>query len=762
MDKKFIAHFRKDGCVQTVKEHCVNVSKYAAGSLRSLGLEKTGELLGLLHDMGKEKNDFQKYIMSLDGVRGSVRHAYVGARYLLDLNDKEFAVVILSYVIAAHHSLFDCLDNGTDNGFSRIRERDDGYAEAVGNYFGDVLKNEDFDKLLKASVLEVSGKLKQILALKQKNVQVAKNDLRFYVSLLVRLLLSGLKDADNKDTFEFCEDMMFPFVDAKWDLYISNMNCLFERFTLDTPINQARNRLSEQCKVLENKPTGIYRLNLPTGAGKTLASLRAAVLHAKKQNKKHIFYAVPLLTITKQNTKVVYDAVGQVDVLEHDSDITYEKGSDEQLYTENWSSPITVTTLVQFLNTLFGHKSSNIRRFLSLADSVVIIDEVQSVPMNMLSLFNLAVNFLSLFCNTTIILCSATQPCLEKVNHPLVGAEDLVPYDKGLWDTFKRADFKSVKMDLDAVGQFIGENLESNFLCVCNTKKEARDVYGQLVGMGIPTYHLSAGMCGKHREDVLEKVKKALENQEKFVCVSTQVIEAGVDISFQKVMRFAAGLDNVLQAAGRCNRDGAYGKGIVYIAFINHEDLWGLSMITKQQDALRSLLLWSDDILQEEAVRKYYEVLYKSFSVKDAMDYPIKLDGVSTSFVELMGDNDVFKAMHRNYPYPLRQSFRTAAEHFTVFDAETYTVLVPYGKGKDWIAELYSQKSLQNIYHMLKVLRNLKPYTVNLYKNRFKRLCSCGAITEKEVGDSVVYVLDDSYYGEFGVSDDMLGGQNVI
>ena len=762
----FVAHNLEDKKFQTVKEHCCNVSVQTGKNLLPVRLEKCGNLLGIIHDMGKEKRDFQEYIANLDSPRGSVQHAFASSRFLIE-HSRKFHVEMLSYVVGAHHGLFDCLDVSGSSGFERICNRDEGYEESVTNYFNDVITKKEFECLLKESELELNRLVNEILKFDRKSFG-------FYIGMTIRMMLSGLIDADHRDTFEFYKGVNFPVKNIDWNQCVINIENKLDSFSCVTPIDKARSSLSDLCKELETKGSGIYTLNLPTGAGKTLSSLRSSVLHVIRQHKKRILYVVPLLAITKQNFEVICNATGFEDaVLEHDSDITYKKDSDQNLYTEDWSSPIIVTTLVQFLNTLFGHKSSNIRRFHSLADSVIIIDEVQSVPLKMLSLFNLSINFLANFCNATVVLCSATQPHLDScdIGYPLYMSESIVPYHKELWDVFKRADIETVDLQLENVGNFIVDKLDKNLLCICNTKKEAKVVYLQLLEKHITVYHLSAGMCHAHREEVFNDIKESLRKKERFVCISTQLIEMGVDISFQKVVRFAAGLDNVLQALGRCNRDGLYGKGILYVLFIQNEDLRGLSMIVAMQNALHQLLYlfkhnssqFDDDLSSEKSIKTYYDILYRNLPYRNFMDYPVVIDkSLIISLVELLGFNQTLRRMYPSYNFKLAQSFKTASEKFSVFDAETFTILVPYGEGKKWIEELFSQKALDNVKYAFCVLNQLKKYTVNLYKPQFERLCSCGAIVSKEVDTTIVYVLNGLYYDNFGVSDIPTGNSNIV
>ena len=328
-------------------------------------------------------------------------------------------------------------------------------------------------------------------------------------------------NGDRRDTAEFMNDIDFSSVVNGnvqiWEKSLSNLERYLENLPAGSEIETARKELSEFCKEFADKPSCIYRLNLPTGSGKTLSGLRYAITHAVKHDKKRIFYIAPLISILDQNAQIIRESVENDDiVLEHHSNIIMDQDDTEelnhyQLLAETWDSPIIVTTLVQFLNTLFSGKTSCIRRMKSLCNSVIIIDEVQTVPTNMLTLFNLAMNFLSIVCNADILLCSATQPCLEKAAHPLIiSPAEAVPSDKMDYyrRVFKRTDIiESGRMKLeDEITSFVLDlsGKYKSILIVCNTKNEAAKLFKNLRDIvSINCYHLSSGMCMAHRRTVL-------------------------------------------------------------------------------------------------------------------------------------------------------------------------------------------------------------------------------------------------------------------
>lgn len=392
----------------------------------------------------------------------------------------------------------------------------------------------------------------------------------FVVGLLARLLLSAVIEGDRQDTAAFMggrtpqnlpEDMT-----PVWAARLAYLEEKLRKFPGDGAIAHARQQISETCRAFAENPPGIYRLNVPTGGGKTLSSLRYALAHAKRFSKKRLIFTSPLLSILEQNADVIREFIGDDRlILEHHSNVVQTEASQDtldkrELLVQSWNAPIILTSLVQLLNTLFDGKTTSIRRFQALCDSVIVIDEVQTVPVKLLSLFNLAIQFLSEQCRATIVLCSATQPCLEQAKHPLRRApEDIVPYDEALWAAFRRTELQRIgSRRLDELPDLIRAQMETtdSLLVVCNKKCEAVYLLTHTRSLEYRSFHLSAAMCMQHRRDVLSRLQTALTQGEKVLCIATQVIEAGVDISFDAVLRLTAGMGSIVQAAGRCNRNG--------------------------------------------------------------------------------------------------------------------------------------------------------------------------------------------------------------
>ena len=428
-----------------------------------------------------------------------------------------------------------------------------------------------------------------------------------------------------------------------------------------------------------------------------------------------------------------------------------------------------ITTLVQLLNTCFSGKTSAIRRFHSLCNSIIVIDEVQTVPNKMLTLFNLAVNYLSEICGTTIVLCSATQPSLEIVQHPLkCPPPEMVPWQEALWSVFRRTEIKSAgQYRLNEIPQLIKQVLSgcSSLLVVCNRKDEAAFLLDELRDVPCRRFHLSAAMCQAHRRETLHALQAALEaalsGGEKVLCISTQVIEAGVDISFQQVIRFAAGMDSVVQAAGRCNRHAeSQEPAPVRIVLCSNERLERLEEIGRGKKATVSLLSafadhperFQNGLSGQEAIGFYYHQLYGSMNP----DFQDDVTPEYGSVYRLLADNPKFAnaqcpMAERFY---LRQAFQLAGKLFQVFDENTTDILVPYGKGRDIreclisAAQTYGERDWQTI---RRNINEAKQYSVSVYQYQFTQLEKLGAVTP--LFEDSVYVLSDGYYdADIGLS----------
>ena len=781
---EYPAHIRKvddQKYVQTVEEHCCGVAEIAAELLRDIGLEKTAYLAGIVHDLGKFSENFKNYIeKAADGEkvqRGSVNHTFAGVRFLLEKHsDKQLSgfsdivLEIIAYAVGAHHGLFDCVDDNNNNGFTkRMQKEGINYLNAAQEFLEICCSEQDIEDLVQQSEKEFLPVFNKIEKLADNaDTKIQNTQITFYIGFLARLILSAIIEADRSDTAQFMNGYSKKTVkniSEIWTNCIENIEQKLSTMPLDKPINETRAQISDLCAEAGNLESGIYRLNLPTGAGKTLTSLRYALHHALAHNKKRIIFTMPLLSIIEQNAGIIHNYIGNEElILEHHSNIVETDENDEldkrELLVESWDVPIIITTMVQLLNTLFAGKTANIRRMQALCNSIIVIDEVQTVPDKMLSLFNLALNFLAKICNTTIILCSATQPCFEKTMYPLdKSVKDLITLTKEQDTVFKRVrlEYKG-EMDCEELADFaagiLGEN--NSLLLVCNTKNEAAVMFNLLCSKikDVKAFHISAGMCTAHRKKTIENLQNALDNKQgKVLCVSTQVIEAGVDVSFDRVIRLLAGMDNIVQATGRENRNREFdGLAPGYIVRLKGEVLKGLSEIEAAKNAAANLLvkyknspqIYDNDLMSEKAINEYYECLYGN--VNDGY-HDFYIESVRDSILNLMSCNenvDSGKIPEYN-KYFMHQALKTAGGLFTVFDESSIDIIVPYNRGTEIIQEVFAVGDKD--YEKLKtVLKEAKLYTVSLFKYQKIKLEEQGALIFAP--NAGVYILQDGYYDE--------------
>lgn len=740
---------------QTATEHCKGAANFARACLAPIGLGAAGYIAALLHDMGKFKVEFSEYLESGNAEkRGSVNHTFAGCRYVLEhfhhekmQTIEDITAELLSFAIAGHHGLFDCVDLDGRSGFEhRLTKEHIGYKESCRNFLEECCNEETIAAYFAEANEEMTKVYQKIASMSVENGDKTQEEYRFYLGLLARLLLSAVIEGDRRDTAAFLNGVSFAQekddMSDLWREKLAFMERKLGEFAQNTVLEKTRMEISDQCREMAEKDTGIYRLNVPTGGGKTLSALRFALAHAAKWNKKRIIFVTPLLSILDQNAQVIRQYVGDDEIiLEHHSNVVRpDESRDEldmkELAAENWQKPIIITTMVQLLNTLFLGKTTNIRRFQALTEAVIVLDEAQATPSRMLSLFNLAVNFLTEVCGTTFVLCSATQPCFEAAVHPMLNRiTEIVPYQGSLWHAFERTRIQDAgALRLDEMPAFVQEvaDKERSVLIICNKKSEAEFLYDALKDNEEAVFHLSAAMCMAHRRKVLDEIKATLADPSKrMICVSTQVMEAGIDISFDAVVRLLAGMDSVVQAAGRCNRHGEReGLASVYVVNCLGEPLGRLRDIKSGKDASMELLAayhkdpdrFQNNLLSSAAIDWYYHKLYDTMRViEDSQNYYIKEE--ETSLFSLLSANakNYNGAVDYYGKYLLSQAFKTAGMYFHVFDEDTVDVIVPYGEGKELIKELEDAWTF-SLKDLIDWQERAKPFTISLYHYQWRAL----------------------------------------
>lgn len=520
-----------------------------------------------------------------------------------------------------------------------------------------------------------------------------------------------------------------------------------------------RQKISDQCLEKAAFETGVYQLNVPTGGGKTLSSLRFALNHAEKNKKDHIIYVVPYLSVLDQTANTIKEALGYQEsddyILEHHSNVLRPEGDEEnshyRLLTSSWNSPIILTTMVQFLETIYSNKGSNLRKFQNMANSILIFDEVQALPTKCTHLFNLSINFLNQIGDSTILLCTATQPILDKVDRPIILSEtpNLVELSVEDLAVFKRTnivDQTNNAYSTDGLTEFIRQQIseEKSTLAIFNTKKQAQDIFEAVKKLdGCHPFFLSTGLCAAHRIDVLNQVKKSLDDKNEItVLISTQLVEAGVDVSFECVIRAQAGLDSIVQAAGRCNRSGEFG-GVkdVFVINIKDENLSKLTEIKEGKEVCKRIFRENsgEDFLSALCLTQYYN--YHFFNQKDKLDYKTNKTTIhkllSTNYDNSVAYENIYKKKFNG----LVPAFKEAAKSFSVIDSNQTAVIVPYNiEAQELIDEFeYSYDVLRK----KRVLEKLQKYSISLYSFGLSRLEKEHAI--RVVSDSII-VLDKANY----------------
>lgn len=754
-----------------------SVALLAEKSLTPLGLGQTARLSGLLHDFGKGTSGFRDYLIWChahpDERRSGPSHAPAGAVYTHerwfhgDYWQKLTAQVVSMAVYGHHAGLPDCLNaEGQSpylNALGEDVKRDIHYREARNYFLSEVAGEEELDALFESAWGEVRAFLD-------------RGDRRghhFAAGMLSRLLLSAVVDADRWDSaaFERGEAPSLPEEDPPdWPRLLGALEgWMVERFTKKSHVNDVRAEILKAFVGGAAQPQGIFTATVPTGGGKTLASLRFALAHAAKESSakipgqsslRRVFYIIPYNTILDQNAAVIREALGGYDILEHHSGVTRDSEEEYAAHrrlTERWDEGIILTSMVQYLNTLFRKENTDARRMRALAGSVLIFDEVQALPKNCTRLFEESLKFLVENCGCTALILTATQPSLN------IERRELIPNVPALFGALRRVRYveesrvprgnERAAADLAALYQE-----HRAVLLVVNTKRVARDIFRrvrELAGPEAWCAHLSTEMCPAHRLEALAEIRARLDAKKPVLLISTQLIEAGVDLSFPVVVRSLASLPSVIQAGGRCNRNGEASLGTVYIWKLQEESLDRLTEIRKGQEI-------SDEILRHletnpgepgdpAVIARYFDKERKEFA-KD-LAYPYKEDGWESNFVEMLSRNEKCANAAKDRlddPLPglaIRQRFRAAGEHFKVIDAPTRSVLTPWRVGEEIILALAAAPSMKD---EIALLRRAQRYSVNLYEHAFRGLEARGALFS--LGETGAIALRKEFYdGATGV-----------
>ena len=811
MNFDYIAHVRKsDGQPQSLQTHLIETAEIAKLLAAKLDLDQAGELLGLMHDFGKYSRKFQKYIHDETGLfnpdlddeestpNGSkVDHSTAGAQWAYRELRKfgaaqgigELFGQMLGLCIASHHGegLIDCLDGeGNPKWIERFNKTDEltHLVECERNA-DEVVQQKAYELAGENLIRSLLNAVKPILSNQTINNKIKE----FYLGCLTRFLFSCLIDADriNSSDFEREAQKEVRRLTEKpdWQPAIDKLEAKLAGFENRYPIDEIRRRISDDCLKRAADSQGIYTLTVPTGGGKTLASLRYALHHAQKHNLDRIIYIIPYTSIIDQNAQAVREILGEDWVLEHHSNLEPEKqSSQDKLLSENWDKPIVFTTMVQFLDAWFGGGTRGARHIHPMTNAVLIFDEIQTLLVKCVHLFCNVLNWLTTFGKSTAVLCTATQPLLGESglqNFPEGKREsiaargllkqpahaEIMGTDEQREELYKklsrveiRFNEKSGGWNVDEAGAFLLEQFQTTQSClfIVNTKKWAQELYQYCKGQNVPPetlFHLSTHQCAAHRKAIFDTIKARLKNKEPVICISTQLIEAGVDISMACVIRALGGLDSIAQAAGRCNRHGEKeGKGQVWVLNLQEQDFTRIlpdiqAGKTHAERVFRDFV--GQDILQPEAMKRYFE--YYFYQRSDEMAYSVK-NSATGSLLDWLSDNTLNpygeKNNKRSKPLPLlMQSFKSAGRAFQVIDAPTHAVIVPYGEGAELIAKLCGEWDPKEMYDAKKKAQR---YSVNVFPNVWDKLQKENALYETIEGSGIYYLNERYYNDEFGLS----------
>ncbi len=711
--ESFISHIKYDivsekWVIQPNSEHCQNVAELAQAFAAKYGMGDWGYLIGLLHDKGKERDSFQNYIQFVSGYDVSVpwknenkTHAYIGAKIAGN--------PIASYPIMGHHSGLDDFSN---------------YEEKINEPIPEEINFESAK-----SKLEIPSALKQKIG---TSANLTKD-----LHHIVRQLFSCLVDADYLDTEAFMHESdsrlrkgkhSLASLKNKLDNFLNNLS----KTSKKTPLNILRSDIQKYCVSAADCPPGFFSLTVPTGGGKTLSSLAWAMHHAIKYQKDRIIIAIPFSSIVTQTAKILGSIFGRENVLEHHSGVDLSKIANETrkkemaLATENWDYPIVVTTNVQLFESIFSNKPSKCRKLHNIANSILILDEVQTLPLKFLQPIIDSLQTYERVFGTSILFTTASLPALEGniswgrgTNAQLNGIPnitEIIPKALNLHDKLRRVSlsFDKTESTHEEIAKRIATHPRA--LCIVNSRKDAKKIFEALPS-GVLKFHLSRMMCSSHIQQIIDTIKTELKanTETKLWVVATQLIEAGVDIDFPIVFRQEAGLDSILQAAGRCNREGKLPMCDTFVFHFKNKPYGSIRQDCYSMESMANVKDW----FAPEAMTEYFIQRY--------------------SRCENFDEACVKELLYKSIP---EWNFETTAKKFKLIDDTGVTVFVNYG---DKILSLIEQ--LKNCGPTYSLMRQLSQYSVNIRQDDFNNLLSLGLV--EEIIEGCFFVSDKKQYDDY-------------
>ena len=688
----YVTHKRDDGAYQELRSHLQDVAERATAFAAPFGAPEHARRAGLLHDVGKYSPAGQKRQRDPEHTQ-PVDHSTAGAQEAL----KTYRDAHAAFAIAGHHG-------GLPDMGSKASLED-------GTLMGRMQKaltGENDPSAWKTEVTVPGGAFAPAWLSKAGG---------FAQALYTRMLFSCLVDADYLDTEAYMSHgNMARGYDADFSRLLSRLREYVAPWLekAESPVNAMRNELLLQCLAGAEKPRGLYTLTVPTGGGKTVSSLAFALSHAVRHGLSRVVYVAPYTSIIEQNAKQFRKILGNENVLEHHSNVNLndEKG---KLAAENWDAPVVVTTAVQFFESLFSCKTSRCRKLHNIANSVVILDEAQTLPIAYLRPCVNAIAELVQHYGVTAVLCTATQPALGELfgdYAPKLACMELAKEPQTLFRCFRRVTF-AMEGCMEEADLAMRLSDARQALCIVNSRKQAQSLFHLLEGEG--TYHLSTLMTPDHRSSVLDTIRQRLKEGLPCRVVSTSLVEAGVDLDFPTVWRQEAGLDSILQAAGRCNREGKREADQSIVHIFRFEQL-PPKAFWAGIDAMRKTIEEHSDLSIPQAVEAYFRHLHFTLS-KEAMDAKKILE--KSNALEFQRINDAFQ----------------------MIESQTIPVYIPHAQNRELLDLLREGKPTRA------VLRALGRSAVNVYPQHFRALLEAGAL-ECPMGDSFGILADPRQYDQ--------------
>ena len=737
---------------QTLQSHSVNVGEMAAEFARVFGAQEVACQTGQLHDLGKYSEAFDHRLHG----GPSVDHATAGAKIAIERWGNAIGK-LMAFCIAGHHA---GLANGCREGDNRSTLK-----QRLALQFGEGIPALD-------NLWQQEIKLPQNLS--APPLKADAHHPFFSYAFFTRMLYSCLVDADYLDTEAFYSNLEnkaverggYPDLNALQHNFNQFINA-FRRRIAQAPaqteaekrnaaLNRLRSEILDHAVEQAAQPQGLFTLTVPTGGGKTFTSMAFALEHAKHHGMRRVIYVIPFTSIIEQNAaefRKAFGELGEQAVLEHHSTFDDGKLQNEatkdklRLASENWDAPIVVTTAVQFFESLFADRSSRCRKLHNIAGSVIILDEAQMLPLNLLLPIMQAIKELAQNYRCSIVMCTATQPAVQAENGFYRGFEnvrEIAPEPETLFAQLRRTTVQHIGTQTDA--DLLAKLAEHpQMLVIVNNRRHARSLYDQAKHLD-GTFHLTTLMCAKHRSQKLDEIRGRLKNGESCRVIATSLIEAGVDVDFPLVMRAEAGLDSVAQAAGRCNREGKRPSENSFVWIFVPEEQWKAPPELATQAAVMRLTAdsFSDDLLSTQAVAAYFAELYQ-------------LKGSEL-------DNKKILKMHNDTGQSLDFPFQTVADKFRMIESHMQPLIIPFdGEAENLISSLHQAD------HIGGLLRKLQPYTVQIPEKALAALYKAGRIepiNEKNFGKQFYTLIGlDLYDDVAGLSwedTEFLKGESLI